>query len=190
MSKRILRKEIKALLVKIPKFQLLSESHALLANLCKMRQFQTAQRISIYLSMPNSEIQTEPILRYLFGQRKHVYVPKVFQSGMEMIQLKSLQEYHSLPSNAWGIKEHDTDDVEFPKLDLILLPCLAFDRSRNRLGQGKGYYDTFIDRYTKKWGERPLLIGLALKDQIFGEVPTEPHDIPVDFVVTCNETIG
>ena len=64
------------------------------------------------------------------------------------------------------------------EFDLILVPGLAFDLRGGRLGRGKGYYDRFLA------GVRGLRAGVCFDDQIVGDVPLEPHDLRMDFVIT------
>lgn len=80
------------------------------------------------------------------------------------------------------------------RLQLIVMPGLAFDTQGKRLGRGGGYYDRFIEAYRDKarsrgW-EHPLLVGLAYKVQVVGEekgVPAEQHDVAVDVLITEDE---
>ena len=62
----------------------------------------------------------------------------------------------------------------------FLVPGLAFDRSGNRLGRGKGYFDRFL----KNLPGAVKKIGLAYDFQILESIPTFPHDIPVDLVIS------
>ena len=64
-------------------------------------------------------------------------------------------------------------------IDLILVPALAVDRSGNRLGKGKGFYDRFLAECN-----HPKLIAVVFDDEVFDSIPTEPFDKPVDGVVT------
>lgn len=80
--------------------------------------------------------------------------------------------------------------------DLILMPCLAFDESRNRLGHGKGYYDRFLqicrDVSQENGQSPPITIGLALTAQLLQSrtIPSEPFDIIPDFVITPTKVYG
>jgi len=64
------------------------------------------------------------------------------------------------------------------EFDLILVPGLAFDLRGGRLGRGKGFYDRFLAE------ARGLRAGVCFDDQIVDGVPSEPHDLRMDFVVT------
>lgn len=62
---------------------------------------------------------------------------------------------------------------------IILVPLIGFDARGNRLGQGGGYFDRYLARLTHK-----LTIGVAYDCQEVEEIPTEPHDIPLDYIIT------
>lgn len=69
-------------------------------------------------------------------------------------------------------------------LDLILVPGLAFTRSGQRLGRGKGYYDRYLHHYRQLSGVRPVTsVALAFKEQIFDSIPTSEHDVIIDVVL-------
>jgi len=66
----------------------------------------------------------------------------------------------------------------------MLVPGLAFSRSGQRLGRGKGYYDSYLQRYRQLPGMRPVItIALAFKQQIFDNIPTSQHDVNIDIVL-------
>ena len=73
--------------------------------------------------------------------------------------------------------------------DILVMPLAAFDRRLHRIGYGKGHYDRAIDALRAR-GHRPRLIGLAFAVQEVEKVPFEPHDIPLDFIVTEEELIA
>jgi 5-formyltetrahydrofolate cyclo-ligase len=66
------------------------------------------------------------------------------------------------------------------KFDLILVPCLAFDKDNYRLGWGGGFYDRFLAAQPKA-----LKIGLCYQNGFVKEGLThQPHDIPLDKIIT------
>ena len=80
---------------------------------------------------------------------------------------------------SFHIEEPTGDDLIDPdKLELIVTPGVAFDSKGNRLGRGKGYYDR-LPATTKA-----TKIGVAYHFQIVDELPAEPHDVPMDIVIT------
>lgn len=66
---------------------------------------------------------------------------------------------------------------------LLLVPLSAFDAAGNRIGYGAGHYDRAIARLVAK-GMTPRLIGIAFACQEVGTVPAEPHDVPLDAILT------
>ena len=72
--------------------------------------------------------------------------------------------------------------------DLLVVPLAAFDRALNRIGYGKGHFDRAIARLIEA-GRRPVLLGLAFAVQEVDKIAAEPHDIPLDFLVTERELI-
>lgn len=67
--------------------------------------------------------------------------------------------------------------------DLILMPLAAFDENGNRIGYGAGYYDRAVASLRLK-GANPTLIGLAFDCQKVDAIPAEPHDVPLQAVLT------
>jgi 5-formyltetrahydrofolate cyclo-ligase len=65
------------------------------------------------------------------------------------------------------------------KIDLVIAPAVGFDKSLNRLGRGKGYYDSFF----KKLSVHTKKIGLAFRFQILNNLPTSSFDQPVDKII-------
>jgi 5-formyltetrahydrofolate cyclo-ligase len=92
-----------------------------------------------------------------------------------------------LQTGMYGILEPRTElraieakRVDPVELDLIMVPGVAFDRRGARTGHGKGYYDKLLQH------ARPdcPLVALAFECQVFDEIPTEPHDIFMDRIIT------
>lgn len=67
--------------------------------------------------------------------------------------------------------------------DILLVPLSAFDRTGHRIGYGAGHYDRAIDRLRAK-GRAPKLIGIAFDCQEVASVPSEPHDVALDAILT------
>lgn len=175
--------------------------------------YRDARRISIYLSMPAAEVQTDAIVRHALGAGKQVFIPYLHKSPvdapdtptrvMDMVHLRSIQDYESLQRDRWGIPSLDSSTVggrdrilgplDAPHgsspttLDLMLLPGVAFDVDGaggiRRLGHGKGFYDFFLNRYLARQGLRVdadsslQLYGLALAEQLLP--PGSGEEVPV-----------
>ena len=110
---------------------------------------------------------------------------------MEMVLLKDLQDYDSLPRTKWNIKQPPDEEVREEALehhgglDLMLVPGMAFTRDGKRLGRGKGYYDTYLSK-AKKSTKMPVTIALAFDEQILDDIPVSDHDFVIDKVLTSS----
>ena len=114
---------------------------------------------------------------------------------MRMVPLASLKAMDEFPLTKWGIPEPSVeqalalpDGTTQGRIDLVITPGCAFDARCNRLGHGKGYYDSFFERCfsaaAAQSSERPVTIGVCLDEQIVEAVPTTPHDVQLDYVIT------
>ncbi|OHW92784.1 5-formyltetrahydrofolate cyclo-ligase [Colletotrichum incanum] len=182
-AKNQLRSVMKDRLAKIAHDSVKAQSQTVFETLKTFRPYVEAQRVSIFLSMPSGEIQTDDIVRHALSAGKDVYIPYLHKSPfapgetpprvMDMVRLRDLHDYESLQPDKWGIPSIDPrtvnqrdrvlgePGVESPDssfLDLMLLPGVAFDidsisGSLRRLGHGKGFYDLFIRRYISKYND-------------------------------------
>lgn len=146
--------------------------------------FQCADTILIYASF-REEVDTTELIYAALAQGKKVAVPRVLSDNrMEFYEILSMNE---LKPGYQGIPEPEDDasrlirvtDEQAGKHVLMFLPGAAFDRKGSRIGYGKGFYDTYLDRYPHFFK-----IGLAFSDQCVAEILTEAHDICVDVVIT------
>jgi 5-formyltetrahydrofolate cyclo-ligase len=171
----------------------------------ELPQYKSSKSVGLFLSMPKGEINTDLIIQHCVQNGKDIYVPEVGKNfelcDMELrkvildtITIPGDGMFHKVwPTNKWKIPEPPTDMPIIPAkpgdLDLVILPGLGFDRKKNRLGQGKGYYDRFIAKMTKDG--RPLpLIAVALKPQLVDIViPVASYDRKADMVVLPDEII-
>jgi 5-formyltetrahydrofolate cyclo-ligase len=102
--------------------------------------------------------------------------------------MQSVASVSELVASKWGICEPPADApiVSASRIEFILMPGVAFDRSGNRLGYGRGYYD--------KWllTADPALarVAAAFSCQIVKKVPVGPHDQTIDSIITENEIIN
>ena len=92
-----------------------------------------------------------------------------------------------LVAGSFGVPS-PTHDAREVTPDLLIVPLLAFDRRGTRLGYGRGFYDRGIARL-REHGVDLRLLGVAFAGQEVPEVPAEPHDVRLDWIVTEKETI-
>jgi 5-formyltetrahydrofolate cyclo-ligase len=110
-----------------------------------------------------------------------ILIPVVDPITDKLVHVELTQDI-VLVNNRWGIPEPVAPfkAVTCKLPDMVLVPLLGFDRQGNRLGYGKGHYDRFLAC------TRPdcLKVGLAFELSHVPSLPTEPHDLRLDAVVT------
>ncbi|KAJ8340359.1 hypothetical protein SKAU_G00349920 [Synaphobranchus kaupii] len=188
-AKQALRKELKKRVTALGNQEKLRQSRIITQKLLKHPKYELCQRIAVFLSM-NDEVCTKDIIEDIFKRGKECFIPRYFtnSSHMDMLRLASAEDMQSLPLTSWNIRQPGDEEereeaLATGGLELILMPGLGFDKSGNRLGRGKGFYDTYLERCMRHTKGKPYTIGLAFKEQICQEVPVDDNDILIDEVL-------
>ena len=134
--------------------------------------------VAAYLPI-GSELDTRPLIAKLVKAGAQIALPRVEDDGH--MTYRQWTDGDSLEDRPFGLKEPFTS-APILTPTLVLAPLLAYDRNGNRLGYGKGHYDRALSDLRKNG--RVFVCGLAFHGQEVDEVPNEPHDIPLDWVVT------
>ena len=185
-AKQLLRREIKNKVAQLSDTEKQRQSDVVTQLFLSRREYQSSKRIAIFLSMPD-EIRTEGIMKHILESGRECFIPRYIGKSMDMLKLHSWQDYFSLTETAWKIKQPLEDEsrenaLDTGGLDLIVMPGLAFSEKGDRLGRGKGYYDTYLNRCFQA-NILPKLLAVAYSQQICEHIPTTDHDIPVDNVL-------
>ena len=146
----------------------------------------TARTLLVYVSK-SPELSTHELIQWLLVQpERRVCVP-AFEKKRQRYIASWLRDFeHDLEVGRFGILEPKAEaerPVDWADIEVAIVPVLAFDKRGHRLGRGGGHFDEIL---TKVAGKK---IGLAFDCQIVESVPTEPHDVSVDIVVTENRVI-
>ena len=161
-------------------------SHAIIEKLCALPRYQHAKVILTYMGF-GSEIETRPFVERILIDGKIVVLPRVDRASRSLI-LHAVQSLSELEVSKWGIREPraDTPPVPLSTIEFALLPGVAFDRTGNRLGYGRGYYDKLLSTVD------PTLerVAAGFCCQIVDVVPVGPLDQKIDILVTENEIIN
>jgi 5-formyltetrahydrofolate cyclo-ligase len=175
----------------VPKRQFAEEGALAAARLAATALWQRYGRVLIYLAMPD-ELDTAALLDTAFAEGKAVYAPKV-ESDTSMRFFRVTPDSSSWVSGAFGIREPAGREADVFRPEdgdaLVISPGLAFDRSGNRMGRGKGFYDRF---YEKLFAASPgsACCAFCLGCQIVDEVPVERFDRKVNAICTKDEFIN
>lgn len=140
-------------------------------------EFQQARTIGLYLARPK-EVATDRLRDAAWSSGRRLCLP-AYQKALQAYGMCRWEPGSALHPGHYGIAE-PADPVWVPvtDIDLMIVTALAFDASGWRLGHGGGYFDRLLA------GHRGPKICLAFACQELTAVPSEPHDVPVNIVVT------
>lgn len=143
---------------------------------------ETADRVLLFYGM-GTEPDTARLIPALLDRGKEVLLPRCLPG--RAMEARRVTGESVLIRHRYGMLEpgEDCPLVEREKIGLILVPGLCFDGWGYRLGQGGGYYDRYLAGYTG------VTVGLCRRAVLQEAVPREPHDHPVDLVVTDGEPV-
>ena len=135
--------------------------------------------IAVYLASPD-EIDLADFIREALGRGVAVASPRWNGVTYEMARIRSLSEEH-LRRGPMGILEPAEGEIVEPgRIGTWIIPGLAFTREGVRLGYGGGWYDRLLAASSAG----TIKIGVAHDFQLVDDIPSEPHDIRLDRVVT------
>lgn len=179
LKKKALRKKVADLKSTFTEKELLNLSEEVISTLNLVDVFQNAKIVLAYYSMPD-EVDTHRLIKTHHSQKQFL-LPVV--NNDELILKKYISEESMLTSD-YGIKEPTSDTfLEYDQIDLVIVPGVAFDRTLNRMGRGKGFYDRLLPKI------KAPKIGVCFDFQLFDEIPTYQGDIKMNMIVSQNEVI-
>lgn len=168
-------KELKSHLSEIQKH---AESVQVFEKIESYPEFQNAKTILIYWSMPD-ELPTHNFV-VKWSKEKQMLLPVVKDNDM-FIQPFSGRD--KLVQGRYGIWEPEAQKTYEQQIDLVIVPGIAFDKRKTRLGRGKGYYDRyFMNGKIPKWG-------VCFDVQLMEKIPSEQFDVKMDKIITSSFTI-
>ena len=194
MIKSEIRKEILKIRDNMSLEEQIAKSRLIFEKLIQTDEYNKATDILVYASF-GSEVRTDDIILDCLAVGKKVYCPKVTDrknGQMVFIRISSIDE---LKEGFAGIREPEISEnseifrgiADFNDHHvLVLVPGVAFDYSRNRIGYNGGFYDRFLEK-----NKEVKTIALAYDLQVVDfEIPSEEHDIKPDKMITENALIS
>ena len=175
-NKKEIRKQMKAYRAGLKTEKKKQMDQVILTHFFEIERVQNAQHFFVYTSF-GTEIDTISLIKMLWKEGRHVYVPKVNGREMDFYEITSMQD---LKKGYRDILEPiDTLLPVHGISGIMVMPGLAFDRMGHRIGYGGGFYDKYLseNRYL-------CSVGVAYDFQIVENVPTEENDVPLDIIVT------
>ena len=154
--------------------------------------FKKARSILIYVSF-RSEVDTRNYLNDIIQLGKKLVLPLV-DTRHKVLKLYEINSPDELKPGYMGILEPGVlryRRCSLKDIDLVIIPGTGFDPKGNRLGYGGGYYDKLLSMEARELAEIDHIttVALAFEEQIGEEIPSEPHDIKVDMIVTDERLI-
>lgn len=169
-----IRRRIKARKLLLSASERLSAARRAFARLEQTADFLLADHILMYHSLPD-ELSTHEFLDR-WASRKHFYLPRVNGVNLDILPY----DKSHLELGSFHIEEPAGEDTaSIDDIEMVVVPAVAYDRRGNRLGRGRGYYDRLLS------STRARKVGIAYDFQLCDDdLPAEPHDVPVDLVIT------
>lgn len=184
-KKKAIREEAHKLRNELP------EKDALSLGICQTLtsspEYQKASTVLWYLDA-RSEVRTRHYIPTALQGSKKIVVPYCVDGFLQLFRLKTMDDLtvgmYKILEPKLELRDKPDYRVEVQDLDLIVVPGVAFDTRGARMGHGFGYYDKLLEHART---DAPL-IALAFECQLFPEIPTAPHDIFMDKLITEKHT--
>lgn len=200
-AKNAVRRTVQARLAQLLNQDIIQKSVKATETLRELPDYKRSQKIGFFLNMDQGEIKTETMIQNAFQDGKTVFLPRCYyqktldtiSSNYSLSSKKLHINFHKVPSfeyikslkpqGPYKLREPETSletSFDAKGLDLVVVPGVAFSRNMERLGHGGGFYDEFIARNNEYCVSRniegPVLLGLALQEQLLDTVPTAEKD--------------
>ena len=147
--------------------------------------FAAAEVVALYAPI-RGEVATSLLFAAAVAAGKTVVYPRVAGNTMDFVMVS---DFASLQLGAFSVLEpNGCEIVAADRLDLVVVPGVAFDRCGCRLGYGKGYYDRAFSNIARNQ-RNCALVGLGYDCQLVAQLPREDHDIVLDWLITDREML-
>lgn len=156
------------------KIQMEESSRKIFAEVEKLPEFIESKNVLAYWSLPD-EVYTHDFVKK-WHKDKIVSLPIVVGKNLELRVFTGMDCMKK--GSSFGILEPSNTRLTNPyEIDIVIVPGVAFDMEGNRLGRGKGYYDSLLSN------TRVYKIGVCFEFQILEKVATSSHDIKMDKII-------
>jgi 5-formyltetrahydrofolate cyclo-ligase len=181
LSKIEAREKYKNLRKQLSESEILDMSVKIANNLLKFKIWELKTFHLFMTISENKEVDTKPIFDLLIGKGKEIIIPKI-NINSNTLDSCIFDEKTVFNVSNLGIPEPKNGILFNGKIDVVILPLLAYDLDGNRIGYGKGFYDKFICNLKSE----PLTIGVSFFSPE-KSLECNNHDINLDYCITPNK---
>lgn len=183
MNKNDIRKYYKAKRILLNQEEVSKLSKCILKQLQSNFQFEGKNVHTFYSISNQKEIEMEYINEFLMNNAESLATSITQFNPLQLIHSK-IEETTIFHVDKFNIPiPSSIIPINIDELDIVLIPLLAFDELGNRVGYGKGLYDSFL----VKCKPECIKIGVSFFEHIEHNIPSESHDIKLDYCVTPNK---
>ena len=144
-------------------------------QVARLPQFRQAHTVLLYWSM-DDEVQTHDFVEQ-YAQCKCLLLPCVDGDLLRLRQFTGIDSMR--PGDQFGVAEPiGPEFTAIDRIDMIVVPGVAFDTHGNRMGRGRGFYDRLLKTTTA------YKVGVAFRFQVLESIPVDAHDIAMDCVIS------
>jgi len=190
LQKKAIRQQVRLIRKQISATQAKQAGIEMAKQLKNNPNYVKAKNIACFLSF-DGEINTKPIVDMVIKDKGVCYLPKLKPTKPNRLWFMPYDLNSKLDKNHLGIPEVDLPvnyAIAVSKIDLILMPLVAFDNKGNRLGMGGGFYDATLahlcNKQAAKQTTKPLCLGIAYQQQMVDTIPTQDWDFVLHGVMT------
>jgi 5-formyltetrahydrofolate cyclo-ligase len=187
-AKRVVRRAVLAARDEIPPDRRAAAGERVADRFLSLPEVGSAATVMVFWAF-GSEVPTEPMIERLHARGATVALPRIEDGELVPIRYApgdpTTEVYFGAREPAGG------DAIAPATIDVVAVPGVAFDRRGRRVGYGGGYYDRFLQRLRREPGAAaPFTASPAFAVQVVGDdLPAGSFDLPVDVIVTEEETI-
>lgn len=174
MDKKVLREKYLKIRKEIKDIHKKKYDNRIFEKVINLLEYKECKLVLTYVSL-SDEVDTIKLIEYSLKNGKQVAVPKCEGNIINFYNIKSIQD---LKQGYFGLLEPENKNVvtNFEN-SICIVPGACFDKERNRIGYGKGYYDKFLMNY------EGTKIGLTYKECICDKIDTDKYDIKMDRII-------
>ena len=149
-----------------------------LIRLIRLKFKKKTPKIAIYYPS-NFELNVLKLLEYNYILSQDILLPVIDKKNF--MKFFSWKKNKVLFVNEFGLLEPAKAQAKVP--DVMLVPILAFDNNKYRLGYGKGFYDRYLNKYLNKY-KNIMTVGVAFSFQKHHKLPINQNDVKLDYIIT------